>query len=166
MRRAEGQPGRLLQTLWLVAAWAAACTQHYAPPEVPEAELAYVKIDERAKVLTVDGLPPTLDFTTTGFPVGAGCRELTVTYEESYSTLHGVTKDYPSTVELVERLGRLEDHSYATNKPIRFFVPAKAGMTYWVTSSFNGAEFFPRVSELNRRTDEAERTIAPDVRCP
>ena len=150
----------------LVAASGVACARHYAPPAVPEAELAYVKIDERAKVLTVDGLPPTLDFTTTGFPVGAGCRELMVEYEASYSTLHRVTKDSPSTVELVERLGRLEDHSYATNKPIRFLVPAKPGMTYWVTSSFNGAEFFPRVSELNRRTDEAERTIVPDARCP
>jgi len=53
---------------------------------------------------------------------------------------------------------------YETLKPIRFFIPAKAGRKYWVTATFTGDQFLPRVVEIEPSGDSVG-TFLPDVPC-
>jgi hypothetical protein len=54
--------------------------------------------------------------------------------------------------------------TYETDVPVRFNVPAKPGMKYWVTSTFTGDVFMPRVAVLNA-ANERVAVILPNQPC-
>ncbi len=54
--------------------------------------------------------------------------------------------------------------SYETETPIRFYVPARAGMRFWVTSTFTGDVFMPRIAVLNA-AHERVGVILPEQPC-
>jgi hypothetical protein len=144
---------------------ATGCVQHYKPPALPAEQLALVTFDSSASVLDVDGLPPRSHQMAREFFVGVGCRTLTAKYEQSYF-IWGEKKAIKRGLGagLAASLANTEQHDYETMKPIRFFIPAKAGHKYWVTATFTGDEFLPRVVE----TDPANDTVAkylPDEPC-
>jgi hypothetical protein len=160
------------RTLILSAALTACtggCANYYRVPDVPASQLASVTVDARATLLSVDGLsPPPLEWKSTRlndgqkkpphtFPVGTGCRSFTATYEETYEALN---KQEIRQAFAAER----ETHTYETFRPIRFFVPVRAGYTYWITATFTGDEFLPRVVEIGSN-GEATGRFLPDVPC-
>ena len=144
------------------------CVQSYQPPALPNDQLALVTLDSSASVLDVDGLPPP---TREGgekrmaFYVGTGCRSLTAKYEASYF-IWGERKARKAGhgSGLAAVLANTEVHDYETMKPIQFFIPAKAGRRYWVTATFTGDEFLPRVVEIEPSGD-AVRKFQPDQPC-
>ncbi len=142
--------------------------QRYFAPRVPADQLALVTLDKRASVLDVDGLAVTDDYgkARTEFFVGTGCRQLSAKYEESYFIWDETTLRYvaSSAVHTAVALAESESHDYQTMKPIRFFIPARAGYKYWVTASFTGDEFLPRVVEIDPSGD-AGRKFLPNQPC-
>jgi len=151
--------------VWLTLT-AGACTTYYRPPSIPD-QLAVVSVDVRATVLTVDGLPtkPMRSKPPREFLIGAGCRSLSVKYEESYfiwGEKKAQKKGLGSGLEVA--IAESELHSYETTKPIRFFIPVRAGYRYWVTATFTGDEFIPRVVEMAPNGDTVGR-VPPDQKC-
>ena len=146
-----------------------ACAARYRAPALPQQELAVVKLDERARVLEVDGLKPPLDaehvHEANVFNIGTGCRRILVHYEESYF-IWGEDKAAKAGLghgDLTAAINS-EQHNYETFKPIQFFVPARATYAYWITASFTGDQFLPRVVELTP-AGEADATFLPDQPC-
>ncbi|MEO7033751.1 MAG: hypothetical protein ABI335_08025 [Polyangiaceae bacterium] len=116
----------------------------------------------------MDGLPPPSGHNgqkLTEFFVGAGCREVTAKYEESYF-IWGEKKAKKAGLGsgLAASLANTEQHDYETMKPIRFFIPTKAGRKYWVTATFTGDEFLPRVVEIEPNGDAVNKFL-PDEPC-
>lgn len=140
-----------------------ACAARYTAPALPAEQLALVTLDERATVLSVAGLkPPQVDGSDVEeFRLESGCQELVVEYEQTESTL-----DLSATrlIDAPEEIANSELHHYRTFQPIRFFVPARAGHTYWVTATFTGNEFLPRIVELDA-SGASLRRFEPDVNC-
>lgn len=163
-----------LGTCALVAATACAAPR-YVPPNLPGNQLAVVQTEDRATVLSVDGLKPGRRGEPESermFAVGPGCREIVAKYEESFTkagksdamfTGSAITD---AVVQGVQAAGSTEVHHYSTDKPIHFFVNAKGGRAYWVTSSFNGSQFYPRVAEIDPVSNETVGEITPDMKCP
>ncbi len=123
-------------------------------------------LDSRATVLDVDGLPVrALSAGAEGFFVGAGCRKIHAKYEESYF-IWGDKKARRAGLGsgLIPALAHTEEHDYETMKPIRFFIPAKPGRKYWVTATFTGDQFLPRVVEIAPNGDAVD-TFLPDLPC-
>jgi len=154
----------------LIIGWGAllagACTTYYRPPA--SAPVALGSVDERATVLDIDGVPlrPLPSKPPREFLIGAGCRSLTVKYEESYFIWGGKKAIKKGLGDgLGPALAESEVHSYETQTPIRFFVPVRAGNRYWITATFTGEEFIPRVVELAPNGDTVQRFL-PDQRCP
>ncbi len=155
----------------LCVLFATACGPYYHAPAVPTNQLARVTLDSRATILDVDGLPLPPSRSDSGsnnakeFFVGAGCRQLTAKYEESYF-IWGAKKASKEGLGygLGPALAKTEVHDYETMKPIRFFIPAKAGRKYWVTATFTGDQFLPRVVEIEQSGDSVG-TFLPDVPC-
>jgi hypothetical protein len=166
-------PHRLRGSLALSSAFAFSvigCRNHYRAPELPPHQLATLTVDSRATLLSVDGLPPPLPDAKSEslnapltFPIGTGCRTFIAQYEESFvlwGRKHARRGEFGATGSLLN----LEVHNYETLKPIQFFVPARAGYTYWVTATFTGEQFLPRVVELEPNGEAAGRLL-PDVPC-
>jgi hypothetical protein len=144
---------------------ACGCTTYYRPPAVPAAQLATGSVDVRASILELDGLPVRIT-RSREFLVGAGCRSITVKYEESYfiwGEKKALRKGLGTGLEVA--LAESEVHSYETTKPIHFFVPARAGYRYWITATFTGEAFIPRVVEIAPSGDAVKRFL-PDEKCP
>ena len=130
---------------------ATGCTQTYKAPALPPNQLALVTLDSLARALDVDGLPlprAAAGRSASEFFVGVGCRKMTVKYEQSYF-IWGEKKARRAGLGtgLAATLANTEQHDYETIKPILFFIPAKPGHKYWVTATFTGDEFLPRVVE-------------------
>lgn len=143
---------------------ACAVTPRYVEPKLPADEAATVTLDERAKVLTIEDLPVESK-DGGGFLVEPGCRTLTAKYEESFFIWgEKKAKKTGAGSSLSAALANTENHDYETTKPIRFYFDAKAGHKYWVTASFTGDQFLPRLVELDAG-DEASATYLPDVPC-
>jgi hypothetical protein len=149
-------------------AYGCARDARYVAPQLPAERLALVTSDDRATILSVDGLEPGIvnePSSQKNFYVATGCRVLLVKYDASYVKA-GKSDGVPSaTIALVEELATREVHDYSTFKPIRFVLPAKPGAKYWVTASFNGAEFLPRIAELDAE-GQATAHVEPDGKCP
>ena len=157
---------------------AAGCGSHYRAPDVPRNQLASVSVDPRATLLSVDGLaPPPAEHkrdrynANEGDPqlkflVGAGCRVFRAKYKESY-TVWGEKKAVRKGLGhgLGPALANTEVHTYETLTPIDFFVPVRAGYAYWVTATFTGDQFLPRVVESGP-SGEATARFEPNVPCP
>jgi hypothetical protein len=140
-----------------------ACAARYTAPALPAQQLARVTLDERATVLSVAGLePPQKDGSdVTEFRIETGCLELVVEYQQTESTLN---LERSTLIGAPEEIANSEHHHYRTFQPIRFFVPARAGHTYWVTATFTGDQFLPRVVELDASGSTLQR-FEPDVNC-
>jgi hypothetical protein len=144
------------------------CMKTYRAPALPANQLALVTLDSSARALEVDGLPlPSArgGNSASQFFVGVGCRQLTVKYEQSYF-IWGEKKAKRAGVGtgLAAVLANTEQHNYETMKPIRFFVPARAGRKYWVTATFTGDEFLPRIVESDPSGDTVSKFL-PDEHC-
>src|SRR4051812_18654928 len=141
----------------LCALWATGCVHSYKAPALPSNQLALVTLDSSASVLDVDGLAPPSGKngqTLKEFYVGAGCRKMTAKYQESYFIWGGKKAEKAGLGKSLEvALAETEQHDYETMKPIRFFIPTKAGRKYWVTATFTGDEFLPRVVEIEPSGD-------------
>ncbi|HEY5376106.1 MAG TPA: hypothetical protein VIK01_20640 [Polyangiaceae bacterium] len=152
----------------LCALWATGCVQSYKAPALPNNQLALVTLDSSASVLDVDGLAPPSGHNgqkLKEFFVGAGCREVTAKYEESYFIWGGKKAEKAGLgTGLAVSLANTEQHDYETMKPIRFFVPTKAGRKYWITATFTGDEFLPRVVEIEPSGDAVNKFL-PDEPC-
>jgi hypothetical protein len=148
----------------LVASAQSACAARYRAPELPAAQLALVTLDERATVLSVAGLePPQADGSDLNeFRIERGCQELVVEYSQSESTLDlGAARNL---IDAAQQIANSEQRNYRTFQPIRFFVPVRASHTYWVTATFTGDEFLPRIVELDA-SGATLRRFEPDVNC-
>jgi hypothetical protein len=171
---------QLRRSAALVAAaigFAGGCRRHYEAPDLSAYQLGTVSLDKRAELLSVDGLPPpssekkphTASYGApeqpTRFLVGPGCRELTAKYEESFF-IWGKKRAERKGIggSLWTILSETETHTYTTLKPIRFFVPVRAGYTYWVTATFTGEQFLPRVVEIEP-SGESSAKFLPDLPC-
>jgi hypothetical protein len=170
MRRAFGsvRGTGVTASATICALWASGCVQSYKAPELPDDQLAVLTVDSSASVLDVDGLPPPEGDNgqkRKAFFVGTGCRKLTVKYEESYF-IWGEKKAKKSGLGsgLGAALANTEVHAYETMKPIRFFIPAKAGRNYWLTATFTGDEFLPRIVEIEPSGDAVQK-FEPDEPC-
>jgi len=153
---------------------------NYATPTLPAEQLGLIEFESRATVEAVDG-----------HPLGPGiygeirqqvyvspmCHELVAKYEESYVRSHidgAVMVLFWSPAAAAASLGAsaasmassstLVVHEYETDMPIHFFVPAKANTKYWLTSTFDGDHFSPRIAVLDR---DGQRTgvIFPNQPC-
>jgi len=152
----------------LSTVWATGCVQSYKAPALPQNQLALLTLDSSASVLDVDGLPPPAGHNgdkLNEFYVGAGCRTVTAKYEESYF-IWGDKKAKKAGLGtgLAASLANTEQHDYETMKPIRFFIPAKAGRKYWVTATFTGDEFLPRIVESDPSGNTVDKFL-PDEPC-
>jgi hypothetical protein len=140
----------------------------YQPPAVPGNQLAIVTVDQRATLVAVEKLPVT-EYAAQKPPdrvfVAAGCRHVSATYQATYFQLgKGGSFHEDSVADHLEKIGGTERHSYETDEPIHFYFPAKAGMTYWVTASFNGDEFMPRLVEFDA-AGERKGAFYPNSPC-
>jgi hypothetical protein len=143
-------------------------------PALPADQLAEITLDERAKCLTLESLPVADsggDEPQTALYVEPGCRTLTAKYEESFfiwgekkANRSGVGATPDPVLNVAAAAVNSESHDYETTKPIRFNFDAKAGFKYWVTASFTGDQFLPRLVELDAR-GEAVRQFLPDQAC-
>jgi len=151
----------------LAAALGCARGARYVAPQLPASQLALITSDERATVLSVDGLEPGIVNEANSkktFYIATGCRVLLVKYDASY-TQAGKSDAPLWSVALAQELATREEHNYSTHKPIRFVLPAKPGTQYWVTASFNGDQFLPRIAELDAEGG-ATTHVEPDGKCP
>lgn len=147
---------------------AVGCTKTYRAPALPANQLALVTLDSSARDLKVDGLPVPSGAdgrSASEFFVGVGCRALTVRYEQSYF-IWGDKKAARAGLGtgLAATLANTEQHDYETIKPIRFLIPARPGRKYWVTATFTGDEFLPRIVESDASGDTL-RKFLPDEPC-
>ncbi|HEX2673553.1 MAG TPA: hypothetical protein VHM25_21875 [Polyangiaceae bacterium] len=144
------------------------CTKTYLTPALPANQLARVKFDSITRDREVDGLP--LASASDGKPpseisVAVGCRAVTVKYEASYFIWGEKKADRAGVgTGLAAALANTEQHDYETMKPIRFFIPARAGNKYWVTATFTGDEFLPRIVESDASGDTV-RKFLPNEPC-
>jgi hypothetical protein len=147
----------------------------YHQPNLPTHQMASVKVEERATVHAVDGgeVLNSAGAPSKEFWVSAACHELQVKYEAEYVNIGGgvgILTWSPATVLLTlgasaaSVAANTKVSKYETDEPIRFHLPAKAGMKYWVTSTFTGDVFVPRVSVLNV-AEERVAVILPNQPC-
>jgi hypothetical protein len=157
---------------WVLVGGLALCAcgrVRYQPPAVPANQLAIVTVDQRATLVAVEKLPVT-EYASQRPPdrvfVAAGCRRVSATYQATYFQLgKGGSFHDGSLADQLEKLGGAEKHTYRTNEPITFHFQAKGGMTYWVTASFNGEDFLPRLVEFDA-AGERRGAFYPDSPCP
>jgi len=144
------------------------CVKTYRAPALPANQLARVKFDSITRDMEVDGL--SLPSGGDGKPpseiwVGVGCRVLTVKYEVSYFIWGEKKADRAGVgTGLAATLANTEQHDYESMKRIRFFIPARAGSKYWVTATFTGDEFLPRIVESDA-SGETVRKFLPNEPC-
>jgi hypothetical protein len=168
INRATMRGRSLLASTVIWGLCAIGCMKTYRAPALPANQLALVTLDSSARALEVDGLPlPSArgGDSANQFFVGVGCRQLTVKYEQSYF-IWGEKKAKRAGLGtgLAATLANTEQHDYETMKPIRFLVPATAGRKYWVTATFTGDEFLPRIVESDPSGDTVRRFL-PDEPC-
>jgi hypothetical protein len=159
-----------------LAVGALGCSHYYRAPEVPPNQLATVTVDSRAILLSVDGLPPPppewkersglsggQSKQPMKFPVGTGCRTFIAKYEESFVLRARMPAKY-DIYAAPPPFKNFEVRKYETTRPIRFFVPTRAGYTYWVTATLTAGQFLPRVVEIEPSGEAAARFL-PDIPC-
>lgn len=156
---------------WVVLGAVGLCAcgrERYQVPAVPANQLAIVTVDQRATLVSVERLPVT-EYASQRAPdrvfVAAGCRHVSATYEASYLALGKGGSFYAgSLADGLEKVSTADEHTYRTQEPIAFHFPAKGGMTYWVTASFNGEDFLPRLVEFDA-AGERRGAFSPNTPC-
>ncbi|MBN1611328.1 MAG: hypothetical protein JW940_32140 [Polyangiaceae bacterium] len=141
--------------------------------------MALVTVEQRAVVRAVDGAEPFVvnadekRIPLRTFWISPTCHELLVHYEEQYVRPGGgillltwspraMAAGLAASVASVA--ANTEVTTYRTDEPIRFHIPARAGMKYWITSTFTGDVFMPRVAVLNE-AEERVAVILPNEPC-
>jgi hypothetical protein len=164
--------------MWMMVAATGGCTPVYQEPKLPKTQMALVEVEERATVESIGGKVPRerVDRATKAsrsFWVAPTCHELHVRYEEEYVRLGGgagLLMWSPATIVLTlgasvaSVAANSKVSAYETETPIRFYVPARAGMRFWVTSTFTGDVFMPRIAVLNA-AHERIGVILPEQPC-
>lgn len=97
-----------------------------------------------------------------------GCFVLVVKYRIAYERLDddAVAVGYPSPVGiglLFAQLAAQVRRSAYESDQVAFTLPVRSNHTYWVTATFNGDEFLPRIVESDA-AGERIRQIDPSVR--
>jgi hypothetical protein len=125
--------------------------------------------------------------------VAPGCHALVAKYDESFfkwgddaaekNGTHKMISATNTTLGLANAVGVLpadvgvgvfgytaidaaHSHSadYETQKPVHFFFAAKPGYQYWLTATFTGDEFLPRLVEIAPNGERVAK-LAPEVPC-
>lgn len=167
-----------VELLSALACLATACMPaQYRQPGLPHEQLALVKVEQRAVVRTVDGEEPFVvneydeKKPLRKFWVAPSCHEILVHYQEDYVREEGgifilAWGLAPPVVAMGVTIGAANAQvtTYRTDEPIRFQIPARPGMKYWITSTFTGDVFMPRVAVLDE-TGERVDVILPNEPC-
>ncbi|HWP07764.1 MAG TPA: hypothetical protein VNN72_18560 [Polyangiaceae bacterium] len=137
----------------------------YEAPALPPEQLGFVTVDERAQLVSIDRQEPSNGSPGVEIGVVPGCHALVASYEVSYIAINDKSRR-ERTGESIMAGGAIarQRNDYATTRPVEFFVLAKAGNKYWVTATFTGDEFLPRVVELNPAGDSTA-TFLPGAQC-
>jgi hypothetical protein len=159
---------------------AIACVpKDYREPALPHEQMALVTVEQRAVVQAVDGAEPIVvnadkkRIPLREFWIAPACHELHVVYEEEYVRWGGgglvlgwsplvLMTSYAASAASVAANTKVT--TYRTDEPIRFYVPARSGMKYWITSTFTGDVFMPRVAVLNQAEERVD-VILPNQPC-
>jgi hypothetical protein len=163
-----------------LACFATACVQRqYQEPALPHAQMALVTVEERAVVRAVDGAEP---YVVNGqeeriplrrFWISPSCHELLVHYKEEYVRAGGaallltwspaaLAAGFALTAASIA--ANTKTTTYRTEEPIRSYIPARSGGKYWITSTFTGEVFMPRVAVLNEAEERVD-VILPNQPC-
>lgn len=147
----------------------------YKAPQVPEHQLTIVEVESRAKVLSIDGRPPAEpgEPAPEWFWVSSNeCHEVVLYYKETYVRNGGGVyvaffdpAAFVASVAATAGAQASKLRFYETDMPIRFYLPPKAGVKYWMTSTFDGDQFKPRVAVLDSEGERAD-VILPEQPCP
>lgn len=149
----------------------------YEVPQLPAHQLTLVEVESRATVLSINGLTPVKpgEPTPEGFRVSeTECHEFVVRYDESYIRSNGVlvvafwnsaTLGASLALSVASQPEALQMRFYETDMPIRFHLPPRDGVKYWVTSTFDGDQFHPRVAVLDHSGERTD-VILPEQPCP
>jgi len=145
------------------------CMKTYRAPALPANQLARVKFDSIARDVEIDGMSlPSVSKegeSSNEIYVGVGCHILTVKYEQSYFIWGAKKSDRAGLgTGLAPTLANTEQHDYETMKRIRFLIPVRAGSKYWVTATFTGDEFLPRIVESDS-SGETVHKFLPNEPC-
>ncbi len=142
--------------------------------------MAELVVDERAAVLTIDGKALVAPDESNDSPYTAsrpappelstylesGCHAIEVEYRDTFHDRFKECKRFDSGKTIYNKCTGLrlsDEHSYST-AAVKFFVRARPPNQYWVTATFTGDKFIPRVVELDA-SGQATATLAPNVPC-
>lgn len=128
------------------------CRSRPKAPVVPPVEV-YITRDERVDDWRLDGVencPGVLR-------VPVGCYVLEAKFEESYTRVHGASSLWGISwaAAALDTATRIHSSKYETDY-VPFAVTLRPGHRYYVTATFDGDVFSPRIVELNAN---AERTL-------
>jgi hypothetical protein len=132
------------------------CRPRPKAPVVPTVEV-YITRDERVDDWRLDGAkscPRVLR-------VPVGCYVLEAKFEESYTRVHGASPLWGISwaAAALDTATRIHTSKYETDY-VPFAVKLQPGHRYYVTATFDGDEFSPRIVELNAKA-ERTREILP-----
>jgi len=151
----------------------------YVNPTAAAEELGHLILDERAEVVDVDGGRPvhrrqiydqgearTIEEPLRDIYLTPGCHVVKVSYKATYYPRRlesrrfadGRTNYDPNEFALDGHVNEYE------SAPMRFFVQIDAGYAYWVTASFDGDNFKPRIARVDP-SGEASLTILAEQPC-
>ena len=170
IKQAAARGAGLLASTAILGLCVTGCVKTYRAPALPANQLARVKFDSIARDVEIDGMSFPSPSASEGQPtneffVGVGCHVLTVKYEQSYF-IWGAKKASRAGLgtSLDASLANTEQHDYETMQRIRFQIPVRAGRKYWVTATFTGDEFLPRIVESDA-SGETVRKFLPNEPC-
>lgn len=164
-----------------LSACAPAEVPHYVSPSLPLEHMAEVVVDPRATVLTIDGKALVAPEESNDSPYSAtrpeppqlntyleaGCHVIEVDYRETFHDHFKECKRFDNGKTIYNKCPgpRWSDERQYSAASIKFFVRARPPSQYWVTATFTGDEFLPRLVELSP-AGEATATFTPNARCP
>jgi hypothetical protein len=142
--------------------------------------MAELVVDQRAAVLTIDGKTVVVPDETADAPyskwrreqaqsnayLDAGCHVIEVEYRETFHDQFKECKRFDNGKTIYNQCPgpRWSDKHEYSAQSVRFFVNAKPPDQYWVTATFTGDVFLPRLVELDAG-GEATASFAPNVPC-
>ena len=118
--------------------------------------------DKYATIVAIDGRQVRGEV----FELPPGCHSIVVRYSAKFWIDHGAEGPWMenSSIGAAQRIIRAEKHEYTAGGPIPFAVIMTAGNSYWVTATFTGDEFLPRIVE-HSEPGEPARSVTPSDTC-
>lgn len=149
---------RPLGFLLLVGLEAGGCRPKPRTPAAPQPKV-YVSRDERVDDWRLDGAKSCQRI----LRAPTGCYVLEAKYRESYTRVHGASPLWFHYITwaaaALDTATRIHSRSYETGY-VPFALQLRTGHRYYVTATFDGDEFTPRIVELNANA-ERTREILP-----